>query len=84
MERLECELDCCFRMYEVPGSENWLTDCFLGDHPEDGCLFAICAATKEAWEAEVNAPTDDNEEYVRGVPVDCPIYQGEVTPPWED
>ena len=83
---LRCALDCCFRMYEVPTNPNWLTDVFVGDELDDLADYAVCTATREAWEEETSGEPVEygGEEYVGGVPVDCPIFQMEVMPPWEE
>ncbi len=80
---LRCALDCCFRMYIVPDSPNWWTNVFLGGDLDDPADYAVCDATREAWEREI-AEGPDEDGYMGGVPVDCPIFQGLVTPPWEE
>ena len=79
---LRCALDCCFRMYIAPQDERIWTEVFVGDDPEDAVDYAVCDATREDWEREV-AEGMDEDGYMGGVPMECPIYQGEVTPPWE-
>ena len=92
---LECALDCCFRMYRVPDyiapDCELLWDQWLGDGDDwDRDLYAVCTATKEEWEREVTCEegvlVEIDDEYIcgGGVPYDCPIYQGEVAPPWEE
>ncbi len=80
---LRCALDCCFRMYVAPQDERIWTDVFVGDGLDDPADYAVCDATREAWEREI-AEEPDEDGYMGGVPVDCPIFQGEVTPPWEE
>jgi hypothetical protein len=64
-------------------------DMWIGDNDDPNReSYAICTATKEAWEEEItlNEENDvEDWEYIGGggVPYDCPIYQGEVAPPWE-
>ena len=88
---LECGLDCCFRAYLVQDSEGHLlaVEALPPDMVEELDPATICTATREEWEAEIseelhemNHPALDG--YMGSVPVDCPIYQGEVTPPWEE
>ena len=85
MKVLECGLECAFRAYLVQDSEGHLlaVEALPPDMVEELDPAAICTATREEWEAEIAEELDD-DEYMGGVPVDCPIYQGEVTPPWEE
>ena len=89
---IRCALDCCFRMFESPNGSNTLTDVFLGDDEfDDYADYAVCTATKDEWEAEVYGDPDYDdaqicfEDGINGgaVPHDCPIWQGEETPPWK-
>ena len=80
---LRCALDCCFRMYVAPQDERIWTDVFVGGGLDDPADYAVCDATREDWEREI-AEGPDEDGYMGGVPVECPIYQGEVTPPWLD
>ncbi len=56
---------------------------FVGGGLDDPADYAVCDATREDWEREI-AEGPDEDGYMGGVPVECPIYQGEVTPPWLD
>jgi len=77
---MDCELDCCFRMWRW----NTIPNKILTDVPPpedelgepDG--VGVCDANKASFESEVEFGSEHS-----GVPVDCPIYQGDVgTPPW--
>ena len=84
---IDCDLNCCFRMFRHPQDSNFLTDMFLGDEDdwEIASYYAECRATEKAWRKETSLPATDDWEYIGGggVPYDCPIYQGLVSPPWE-
>jgi hypothetical protein len=81
MKIQECGLDCCFRMWHWDGTPpDFMTDI----PPERDELDQIggipfCCADKKEWERETSCPPDD-EGYMGGVPMDCPIYQGEADP----
>lgn len=81
----ECELDCCFVMWHWDNTPpEYLTDVPPErdelDQPQG---FRVCAANKQSWKLETSCPPDD-EGYMGGVPTDCPIYQGEAEPPWDN
>ena len=87
--QIECDLDCCFSYWVHPDCPDMAFSCPPVDPEEVGPydyenwgLKRVCMATKEEWEKETSSEVDE-EGYMGGVPVDCPIFQGEVRPPWE-
>ncbi len=48
--------------------------------------FGECHAVREEWEAERQQLTGEEEWGFSesGIPIDCPILQGEVRAPWEE
>ncbi len=87
MKVLECGLECAFRAYLVRDAQGhfWEVEALAGDLEEAGLEpRPVCMATRDEWEAEIASDDALDDGYLGGVPVDCPIYQGEVTPPWEE
>ncbi len=81
---IQCDLDCCFRMFRHPERPELLSEVFLGSDLDSAFEYAVCTAEKEAWEFEVKEQIrngDFGSDYINGggVPYDCPIYQGEVS-----
>ncbi len=80
-----CSADCCFSLYvrrdnpDLAFSVPPIDPDFEG--PNDIC-FEVCTADKKAWDYETNCQADE-DGFMGGVPLDCPIFQGEVDPPWE-
>lgn len=57
-------------------------DCVLNSGEIEGTDMQFCRATMEEYHKNDGLPVDQ-EGMVGGIPVECPIYQCEIDPPWD-